>query len=204
MALVIGLTGGIASGKTTVSDLFQTQFNIDVVDADIVARQVVASNTPGLNAIVQHFGATVLLESGELNRAKLRTLIFSDPNEKQWLNQLLHPMIRQKMHDDLQQVTSPYALLVAPLLIENQLQAMVNRILVVDVSEKTQIERTISRDKVSLEQAEAILKSQATRQQRLQHADDVVKNDTKNGKLLSQVTELHQKYLAICRENQSK
>lgn len=204
MALVIGLTGGIASGKTTVSDLFQTQFNIDVVDADIVARQVVASNTPGLNAIVQHFGATVLLESGELNRAKLRTLIFSDPNEKQWLNQLLHPMIRQKMHDDLQQVTSPYALLVAPLLIENQLQAMVNRILVVDVSEKTQIERTISRDKVSLEQAEAILKSQATRQQRLQHADDVVKNNTKNGKLLSQVTELHQKYLAICRENQSK
>ncbi|TKF20687.1 dephospho-CoA kinase [Vibrio genomosp. F6] len=204
MALIIGLTGGIASGKTTVSNLFHSQFNIDVVDADIVARQVVEPGTVGIEKIAQHFGYDVLFDNGELNRARLRERIFSDPNDKAWLNELLHPMIREKMLADLNQVTSPYALLVAPLLIENKLQSMVDRILVVDVSEQTQLERTISRDNVSLQQAESILKSQATREQRLQFADDVVKNDTKNGGILSQVTELHQKYLAICRENQSK
>lgn len=106
MAFVIGLTGGIASGKTTVANLFKQQFKIDIVDADIVAREVVEPGTPGLNAIVEHFGADIVRDDQTLDRAKLREQIFSNPDEKAWLNALLHPMIREKMIEDLEQVES--------------------------------------------------------------------------------------------------
>ncbi|WP_139299087.1 dephospho-CoA kinase, partial [Vibrio vulnificus] len=145
MALVIGLTGGIASGKTTVANLFQQHFAIDIVDADIVARQVVAPGSAGLAAIVDHFGADILTREGELDRGQLRQRIFAHAEEKQWLNALLHPMIRRKMIEDLAQVSSPYALLVVPLLVENQLQTLCDRVLVVDVEEKTQLQRTMDR-----------------------------------------------------------
>lgn len=197
MAIIIGLSGGIASGKTTVANLFNEHFNIDIVDADIVAREVVALGSDGLKQIAAHFGEEVLLEDGTLNRAKLREVIFSDPTEKQWLNELLHPMIRDKIDSDLSKITSPYGLLVAPLLIENQMQGMTDRVLIVDVPVEVQIERTMSRDNVSREQVESILKSQASREQRLAVADDVIKNHTKNQELLPQITDLHQKYLAI-------
>ena len=197
MAIIIGLSGGIASGKTTVANLFNEHFNIDIVDADIVAREVVAVGSDGLKQITDHFGETILLEDGSLNRSKLRELIFSDPTEKQWLNDLLHPMIRNKIDSDLSKVTSPYGLLVAPLLVENQMQSMADRVLIVDVPTEVQIERTMSRDNVSKEQVTAILKSQASREQRLAVADDVIKNHTKNQELLPQITDLHQKYLAI-------
>ncbi|MFI3274691.1 dephospho-CoA kinase [Vibrio sp.] len=197
MAIIIGLSGGIASGKTTVANLFNEQFGIDIVDADIVAREVVALGSEGLNQITAHFGEGILLEDGTLNRAKLREVIFSDPTEKQWLNDLLHPMIRDKIDSDLSKVTSPYALLVAPLLVENQMQGMADRVLIVDVPAEVQIERTMSRDNVSREQVTSILKSQASREQRLAVADDVIKNHTKNQELLPQITDLHQKYLAI-------
>ncbi|MCG9545235.1 dephospho-CoA kinase [Vibrio sp. Isolate33] len=197
MAIIIGLSGGIASGKTTVANLFNEHFGIDIVDADIVAREVVALGSEGLNQITAHFGEGILLEDGTLNRAKLREVIFSDPTEKQWLNDLLHPMIRDKIDSDLSKVTSPYALLVAPLLVENQMQGMVDRVLIVDVPAEVQIERTMSRDNVSREQVTSILKSQASREQRLAVADDVIKNHTKNQELLPQITDLHQKYLAI-------
>ncbi|MCC4819103.1 dephospho-CoA kinase [Vibrio lentus] len=197
MAIIIGLSGGIASGKTTVANLFNEHFNIDIVDADIVAREVVALGSEGLKQIATHLGEEVLLEDGALNRAKLREVIFSDPTEKQWLNELLHPMIRDKIDSDLSKVTSPYALLVAPLLVENQMQGMADRVLIVDVPTEVQIERTMSRDNVSKEQVTAILKSQASREQRLAVADDVIKNHTKNQELLPQITDLHQKYLAI-------
>ncbi len=201
MALVIGLTGGIASGKTTVANLFHQHFNIDIVDADIIARQVVEKGSRGLKAIEQHFGGSILTEDGELNRAELRQRIFANEDEKQWINQLLHPMIRQQMEAELQEVTSPYALLVVPLLTENNLQHMADRVLVVDVDEETQIQRTVERDKVSPQQAQAILASQASREQRLAIADDVIKNNTENQKLLPQITELHKKYLAISGTN---
>ncbi|MFA0556287.1 MULTISPECIES: dephospho-CoA kinase [unclassified Vibrio] len=197
MAIIIGLSGGIASGKTTVANLFNQHFNIDIVDADIVAREVVALGSEGLKQIAAHFGEDILLEDGMLNRAKLREVIFSDPTEKQWLNDLLHPMIRDKIDSDLSKVTSPYALLVAPLLVENQMQGMADRVLIVDVPTEVQIERTMSRDNVSKEQVASILKSQASREQRLAVADDVIKNHTKNQELLPQITDLHQKYLAI-------
>ncbi|OCH54564.1 dephospho-CoA kinase [Vibrio cyclitrophicus] len=197
MAIIIGLSGGIASGKTTVANLFNEHFNIDIVDADIVAREVVALGSDGLKQITEHFGESILLEDGTLNRSRLRDLIFSDPQEKQWLNDLLHPMIRDKIDSDLSKITSPYGLLVAPLLVENQMQGMADRVLIVDVPAEVQIERTMSRDNVSREQVSSILKSQASREQRLAVADDVIKNHTKNQELLPQITDLHQKYLAI-------
>jgi len=201
MALIIGLSGGIASGKTTVANLFNEHFDIDIIDADVIARQVVEPGSQGLIAIEQRYGSSVLNQDGTLNRQRLRETIFSDDLEKKWLNELLHPMIREKINLELTQVTSPYGLLVVPLLIENNMQSMANRVLIVDVSEQEQIERTVLRDGVSHAQAKAILRSQATREERLAVADDVIKNNTKNEKLLSQVTDLHQKYLAICGEN---
>ncbi|EPW6624464.1 dephospho-CoA kinase [Vibrio vulnificus] len=201
MALVIGLTGGIASGKTTVANLFQQHFAIDIVDADIVARQVVAPRSAGLTAIVDHFGVDILTHEGELDRGQLRQRIFAHSEEKQWLNALLHPMIRRKMIEDLAQVSSPYALLVVPLLVENQLQTLCDRVLVVDVEEKTQLQRTMDRDGVDEQQVRAILKAQASRHERLALADDVIKNESKDQDLLQQITDLHQKYLAMSKQN---
>ncbi|WP_045381293.1 dephospho-CoA kinase [Vibrio campbellii] len=204
MAFVIGLTGGIASGKTTVANLFKQQFKIDIVDADIVAREVVEPGTLGLNAIIEHFGADIVRDDQMLDRAKLRERIFSNPKEKTWLNGLLHPMIREKMIEDLEQVTSDYALLVVPLLIENKLDSLCDRVLVVDVDPQTQISRTVKRDNVSEDQAKAILASQASREQRLALADDVVKNNPDDPDLLLQITDLHEKYLAMCKKNLRK
>ncbi|MGR5236731.1 dephospho-CoA kinase [Vibrio alfacsensis] len=204
MAFVIGLTGGIASGKTTVANLFKQQFHIDIVDADIVAREVVEPGTSGLNAIISHFGDNIVHDDQTLNRAKLREKIFSNPEEKAWLNALLHPMIREKMMEDLEQVTSDYALLVVPLLFENKLDSLCDRVLVVDVEPETQIARTVKRDNVSEEQARAILASQASRQQRLDLADDVVRNNPDDPDLLLQITDLHEKYLAMCKKDLRK
>ncbi|EPG0530721.1 dephospho-CoA kinase [Vibrio harveyi] len=204
MAFVIGLTGGIASGKTTVANLFKQQFKIDIVDADIVAREVVEPDTPGLNAIIEHFGTDIVRDDQTLDRAKLREKIFSNPEEKAWVNGLLHPIIREKMIEDLEQVTSDYALLVVPLLVENKLDSLCDRVLVVDVEPQTQISRTVKRDNVSEEQVKAILASQASREQRLALADDVVKNNPDDPDLLLQITDLHEKYLAMCKKNLRK
>lgn len=201
MSFVVALTGGIASGKTTVANLFHDQFGIDLVDADVIAREVVKPETKGLKAIAGHFGQAILHPDGSLNRAALRERIFAKPDEKAWINQLLHPMIRQRMQHALTQTTSPYSLLIVPLLVENQLQGMADRVLVVDVDEQVQIERTMARDNVSREQALAILAAQASRAQRLAIADDVLKNDAENQKLLPQITLLHQKYLAMSGQN---
>ena len=201
MAYVIGVTGGIASGKTTVADLFHQHFQIEIVDADLIAREVVEPNSEGLNAIIDHFGVDIVNSNGQLDRSQLREKIFTDPSQKQWLDQLLHPMIRQRMMEAVERVDSPYVLLVVPLLIENNLQSMADRILVIDVDEQTQIERTMQRDGVPLEQARSILSAQSSREQRLSFADDVIKNSTENRKLLPQITELHQKYLAISSVN---
>ncbi|MGL5654697.1 MAG: dephospho-CoA kinase [Vibrio sp.] len=201
MSLVVAVTGGIASGKTTVANLFHEQFGIDLVDADVIAREVVAPNTPGLQAIAAHFGSSVIQADGSLNRAALRERIFTDPDEKAWLDQLLHPLIRERMRAALKQTRSPYALLIVPLLVENQLQSMADWVLVVDVDEKVQLERTMARDGVARQQAQAILAAQASRAERLAIANDVLKNDAENQKLLPQITLLHQKYLAMSRQN---
>lgn len=201
MTFVVGLTGGIASGKTTVANLFHQHFGIEIVDADVIAREVVAPGSEGLKAIENKFGSSVLLEDGNLDRSKLREIIFSDPSQKAWLDQLLHPMIRANMLAELANTTSEYALLVIPLMVENHLQHLADKVVVVDVDEATQLERTVARDNVALEQAQAIVSAQASREQRLAIADFVIKNNTENQKLLPQITELHQKFLEIGRAN---
>ncbi|WP_318433441.1 dephospho-CoA kinase [Photobacterium leiognathi] len=200
MSLVIGLTGGIGSGKTTVANLFANTYGIDIIDADIVAREVVEPNTFGLSAIVEKCGKEILLEDGTLNRAKLRDAIFSQPELKTWLNNLLHPLIREKMQQDINQSQSPYCLLVVPLMVENNLQTMTHRLLVVDVDEQVQIERTQQRDNVSIEQIKNILASQASREQRLDAADDVITNNGDNKALISQVEQLHLQYLKMSQD----
>ncbi len=201
MPFVVGLTGGIASGKTTVANMFNEHFGIEIVDADVVAREVVEPNSVGLNAIREKFGSDILLADGTLNRAKLRDTIFTEPAHKEWLNALLHPLIREQMLADLAKVKSDYALLVIPLMVENNLQTLADTVVVVDVDEETQIRRTTERDNVSRSQVESILSSQASREQRLAIADYVIKNHTENQKLLPQVTELHKKFLEMCRGN---
>ncbi len=201
MSYVIAITGGIGSGKTTVADTFYKNHNIDLVDADVIAREVVEPNTIGLTKIIEHFGKSILLENGYLNRSKLRQRIFSSPDEKKWLNDLLHPLIREEMLRQLSLAQSEYVILVVPLLVENQLQYLANRILVVDVLEQTQINRTVNRDKVNQEQVKAILASQASRAERLAIADDIIKNDHNIHDLDNEIALLHNKYLLLSQES---
>lgn len=197
--LVIGLTGGIASGKTTVSNQF-IEYGIDVIDADIVAREIVAVDSFALGEISAQFGDRVLLPTGELNRRILRDIIFNDEADKKWLNDLLHPLIRQAIVKQLTNSSSNYCLLVAPLLIENNMLPLVNRVLVVDVDEDIQIERTMKRDKCSNKQANAIIASQISRHKRLDAADDVIKNSGMINKLTNDIKTLHDKYTKIAQD----
>ncbi len=192
---IVGLTGGIGSGKTTVADLF-SELDVDVIDADIVARELVAKDSPALLLISENFGSDFIQANGQLNRALLRKQIFSNDNDKLWLNNLLHPLIRDQLLLQTKKSSSPYCLLVAPLLIENKLTALVNRVLVVDVEENTQINRTTARDSNSKEQVQAIMNSQVSRVVRQEHADDLLNNDNCSlGKLRMLVAKLHQRYL---------
>ncbi|MFT5881236.1 MAG: dephospho-CoA kinase [Moritella sp.] len=192
---VVGLTGGIASGKTTVADLIAAK-GIHLVDADVVARGVVALGSRGLQQITAHFGSAILHDDGTLDRAQLRTRIFADKNEKNWLNNLLHPLIRKEMLEQLKSGHSTYTLLVVPLLVENKLTSLCDHILVVDVPEQVQIDRTMARDMVSEQQAKAILSAQASRQQRLAVADSVLVNNNLT-ELDAEVERLHKKFLEL-------
>ena len=194
---VVAITGGIGSGKTTVANQFAA-LGIEVVDADLIAREVVAPGTPALAAIVNHFGPEILTEQGLLDRRVLRERIFSDPAAKSWLNALLHPIIRSEMLRQCAAVSSPYCLLVVPLLVENRLTELADRVLVIDVDEATQIERTCRRDGVSREQAQAILASQANRSERLAMADDVLDNQSGTTETIRErILALHETYLAF-------
>lgn len=195
--MIIGLTGGIGSGKSAVSLRFAVKHGIHVVDADLKARVVVEPGRPALQAIVDRFGDPVLQSSGELDRAALREKIFSDPDERFWLESLLHPLIREEIVTDLASATSPYALLVSPLLVESGQHRMTDRVLVVDVSEETQLLRTALRDNVPQDQVKAIMQAQASREARLKHAHDIVSNDQDLAELHKQVDALHERYLSM-------
>ena len=166
MRYIVALTGGIGSGKSTVANAF-ANLGINVIDADIIARQVVEPGAPALHAIADHFGANMIAADGTLQRRALRERIFANPEEKNWLNALLHPLIQQETQHQIQQATSPYVLWVVPLLVENSLYKKANRVLVVDVSPETQLKRTMQRDDVTREHVEQILAAQATREARL-------------------------------------
>lgn len=193
---VVGVTGGIGSGKTTVTNLFQN-YGITVVDADVIARHIMDPGSKALGAVVERFGTEALLPDGSLNRAWLRTRIFQHDNDKQWLNELTHPLIREQILSQLKAAASAYVMLSAPLLVENRLTALCDRVLVVDVSEATQLERTRQRDQVAAEQIQAIIAAQATRQQRLAAADNVIDNNGEQSLLNKQVEQLHELYLRL-------
>ncbi|OOF37226.1 dephospho-CoA kinase [Rodentibacter heidelbergensis] len=198
MTYVVGLTGGIGSGKTTIANLF-AELGVPIVDADLVAREIVAKGSPLLKQIVEHFGNNVLLENGELNRSALRQRVFSNEEEKNWLNNLLHPAIREAMLKQLSAQTSPYTLFVVPLLIENNLTELCQRILVVDVTPQTQLARAANRDQNNLEQIQRIMNAQVSREERLKWATDIINNDKDLAEnlphLKQKVLELHRFYL---------
>lgn len=194
MTYVVGVTGGIGSGKSAATAEFE-RLGITVVDADIVSRQVVMPGSPCLQAIAEHFGSDLLTDKGELDRKALRQKIFSDPAEKDWLNSLLHPAIREEILAQLEQASSPYVILSAPLLLENNLNKYCQRVLVVDVPEELQLQRTIQRDESPKEEVKAIMKAQLSREARLRKADDILNNEGSIDELRQQVNQLHQRYL---------
>ena len=200
---VVGLTGGIGSGKTTVANIFH-ELGVQSVDADLVAREVVMPGEPALDAIVQHFGQAIVHPDGQLDRAALRARIFANEAEKQWLNQLLHPQIRQRLLQQLQSCTTSYALLIAPLLLENKLQIYTDRVLVVDIPEELQLSRTVQRDQVTLEQVRNILSSQLARAERLAQADDILLNTIPVSELKPQIQQLHLSYQQFAKEKLAK
>lgn len=193
---ILGLTGGIGSGKSAVATHFGN-LGVHLVDADHAARWVVEPGRPALAQVTEHFGSDVLQADGQLDRATLRQRIFEHPEERRWLENLLHPLIGEEIVRDLASAQSPYAILVSPLLIESGQHRMTQRVLVVDAPEAVQIQRTMARDKVSEEQVGAILKAQASREKRLEAADDVLVNDRDLEWLQREVERLHAFYLTL-------
>lgn len=192
--MVVGVTGGIGSGKSAVTEHFQ-KLGITVVDADVIARAIVAPSSPVLAAIVAQFGDAVLHPDGSLNRATLRAIIFAENTAKQQLNSIMHPAIRAEIHNQLAAATSPYVILSAPLLLENGLERLCNRVLVVDVPERVQLQRTVNRDSVNEAQVFAIMAAQLKRTERTAQADDIIDNSGSLTDLYAQVEKLHTQYL---------
>lgn len=194
--MIIGLTGGIGSGKSTVARAFET-LGAAWVDADDVAREIVLPGEPALVAIKQHFGDQVIHQDGTLNRAALREIVFKHPEQRQWLESVTHPTIRARLLQHLSQFEKqgePYVLLVSPLLFESGQNELVSRCLVVDVPQSIQISRTQLRDGMSESQVHAILAAQLSREQRLAKADDVIDNSGDHASMMEQVARLDVRY----------
>ena len=196
MTLIVGLTGGIGSGKSAASQWFETQ-GINVVDADIAAREIVEKGQPALAQIQSAFGDWVLLESGELNRKALREHIFQHPSARQQLEEITHPAIRQSIIEQLAQASSPYVILVSPLLFETNQHLLTQRTLLIDASIELQIQRASQRDGQSVEQIENIIQAQMPRDRKLDLADDIAVNDGHLEHLYTQLQKLHLHYLEL-------
>lgn len=199
---IVGLTGGIGSGKSTVAQHF-IELGIACIDADQTAREVVQPGAAALKAISEHFGESILLTDGSLDRRQLRDKVFADEQARQWLNDLLHPLIRQRMLQQCQEAIGPYCILMVPLLFENNLQSLVQRTLVIDVDEATQIRRTMQRDHTTEAQVQAIISSQCSRQKRLTLADDILFNgdNVTSEQRQNAINKLHQTYLSLATQN---
>ena len=201
----VALTGGIASGKSTVANLFATH-GVPLIDTDLIAREVVEPGQPALTAVVQAFGSDVLDPDGRLDRRRLREIIFSDATARARLEAILHPAIRAEM--ERQSVAAaqagPYQVLVIPLLAEGGRRDHVDRVLVVDTPETVQVERLMARDAVTREQAEASLRAQAQRATRLSIADDVLTNKGRINDLREQVAALHERYVKLAAASRAR
>lgn len=199
--MIIGLTGGIGSGKSTVARAFAA-LGAAWVDADDVAREIVAPGEPALEAIIERYGKAVLKQDGTLDRAALRELVFAAPAEREWLERVTHPRVRERLLAHLQRLQATpaaYVLLVSPLLFESGQDALVERCLVVDLPEALQRARTLARDNVSLEQVNAILAAQLSREKRLSHGCDVIDNSGNAAFMREQVSALDARYRALAR-----
>jgi dephospho-CoA kinase len=194
-AAIVGITGGIGSGKTAATDRF-IKLGVDVVDADLMSREVVKPGTRALIAIADHYGAErVLLPDGSLNRRALREIVFADASQKKWLENLLHPLIREEIVQRLQRCKPPYCLLSSPLLLETDQHKLCDRVLLIDAPETLQLSRTSARDNTSEDAVKTIMASQFSREQRLAAADDIIVNDADLAALYAAVDRQHQLYL---------
>jgi dephospho-CoA kinase len=198
--LIIGLTGGIGSGKSIVASRFQ-KLGMPVIDADTITRELVEPGQPALREIVAQFGPDILQPDGRLDRPYLRDRIFSNPDDRRILEDILHPLAQKEVQQRIARLKAPYCILSVPLLIESGWSAMVDRILVVDSPREAQVQRTITRDKTSRQQVEAIIDSQVDRETRLAAADDILENDSDLASLYSQVDILHEEYLHLAQAN---
>ena len=194
--LKIGLTGGIGCGKSTVAEIFG-QFRTPVIDADEIAHRLVAVGQPALAQIQQKFGADALNPDGSLNRGLLRELIFSDDKQKQKLEAILHPLVYQSIQTEVAQLDAPYCIICIPLLLETNMAHLVDRVLVVDCSIETQIERLQKRDNMTVERIRSIIDSQVSRDFRKAHANDLIDNSETNDRLAEAVKKLHNFYLSL-------
>jgi dephospho-CoA kinase len=194
--LRIGLTGGIASGKSTVADMFAEK-GVPVIDTDVIAREVVEPGEPALNEIVDLFGPDVIDSEGRLRRRRLRDLVFADDARRTALEGILHPRIRAAAIAQADSLGGPYQIIVVPLLVESPMKKLMDRILVVDCSEDVQLARLLQRDNENAAQARRILAAQASRPERLEIADDVIVNDGSLDETARQVEELHRQYLRL-------
>ena len=197
MAFVVGLTGGIGSGKTRVAELFAS-LGAGLVDTDEISRRLTAPAQPAITEIARKFGPQFVAEDGSLDRVRMRNLVFADPSARKDLEAILHPLIRQESTRQFQASTSPYVVVVVPLLIETgAYRGMMGRILVVDCEPETQIRRVMERSGLSRGEVLSIIASQVSRQQRLSEADDVIRNDRDFETLQAQVNPLHVRYLGL-------
>lgn len=193
MPFRVGLTGGVATGKSTVSQLF-SELGATIIDADVIARQLLEKDTDCYKQVIQLFGNTITFADGEINRALLRELVFSDTTAKHQLEKILHPEVRKQMLAAAEKCETAYCIFVVPLLVEADMLDLVDRILVIDIPEVTQLERLIKRDKLTKSQAQNILNNQATRQQRMQVANDLIDNQNDINLLKDKVEQLHHFY----------
>ena len=191
----VGLTGGIASGKTTVSNLF-AELGVPVIDTDVISRKLLDPGEPAYDQVSAHFGPTILTPDANIDRARLREIVFSDARQKSWLEKMLHPLIYQRSHDAMvEHSAAVYVLVVVPLLFETNFQSLVDRILVVECSAEQQIARLMKRDGIDAALARKMLAQQMSNSQRLARAHDVIHNDSDDADLVTQVKILHQTYL---------
>lgn len=194
--LVIGLTGGIGSGKSTVAALF-AKLGVTVIDTDLLAREVIQKGQPALTEIVKQFGQNILKTDGSLDRAKMRAAVFADADKRIWLENLLHPLIRVELKRQIEAAKPPYCIAVIPLLLETKPNPLIDRILVVNTSQEQQIHRTIARDSTEIEAVKAIMETQVSQTERLTAADDIIENNGTLNELEPQVEKLHQYYLSL-------
>ena len=196
---VVGLTGGIGSGKSVAAQMFRA-WGVEVIDADSLAREVVEPGQPALGDIAAHFGSELLTAEGYLDRAALRKIVFSNPEQKSWLENLLHPLIAELLQRRLNATKSPYAILESPLLLETEQYKLVDRVIVIDVNEEIQIARSVRRDGSDEAVIRSIIASQIDRAKRIQRANDLVSNEEGLEQLREKVEALHSKYLGMVAE----